>query len=324
MKILNKQDILEIIEQAEPKKLIQCIEEAFISYSNGTANIPPVGYLGFDEPPADIHIKYGHIKNDPYYVIKIASGFYQNPSIGLPSSNGMMLAFDARTGEPKCVLCDEGYLTDLRTALAGAVAAKYIAPGNVECIGIVGTGIQARFQLHYLTLVTDCKKVLVYGRNPERSSSYKQEMEKEGFDVTIAKEITEITDKCNLIVTTTPSTTPLLHADQIRPGTHITAMGSDTEEKQELDAEILKKADLVACDSIPQCSKHGESFHALNIGLGKGSLTEIGKFIIEPFKRTKEMVTVADLTGIATQDIKMASSICSVISTPTVPWPAII
>ena len=165
MKLLNKKEITEVIRNTDPNELIKYIETAFISYSDGTANIPPVGHLGFEAPPADIHIKYGHIKEDPYYVIKIASGFYDNPSIGLPSSNGMMLAFDAKTGTPACILSDEGYLTDLRTALAGAVAAKHLAPKHVSCIGIIGTGIQARFQLQYLKHVTDCKTVFVFGRD---------------------------------------------------------------------------------------------------------------------------------------------------------------
>ena len=108
--------------------IIHSIAEGFVLYSERNVVVPSVGHLRFEDPPADVHIKYGYIKGDDFYVIKIASGFYQNPALGLPSSNGLMLVFDRRNGELVSVLLDDGYLTDLRTAVAGAIAAKYLAP----------------------------------------------------------------------------------------------------------------------------------------------------------------------------------------------------
>jgi len=101
--------------------------------------------LIFEKPPGDTHIKYGYIKGDPFFVIKIASGFYENPTLGLPSSSGLILVFSQTTGIVESILLDEGFLTDLRTALAGRIVAKYLAPGQIDCIGVVGTGIQARY-----------------------------------------------------------------------------------------------------------------------------------------------------------------------------------
>lgn len=119
--------------------------------------------IRLDNPPGDVHLKYGYIQGDAYYVIKIASGFYENQKLGLPSSNGLMLLFCQKTGELLSILLDEGYLTDLRTATAGAIAAKYLAPRKVNCIGIVGTGTQARLQLRNLKRITDCRNVIVWG-----------------------------------------------------------------------------------------------------------------------------------------------------------------
>ena len=244
MKIIPLERIKEILPSLD---LIPAIEAGFVAYSKGEAVVPPVGELLLDK--GDVHIKYGYLKNDCYYVIKIASGFYDNPKLGLPSSNGMMLLFSKETGEPVSILLDEGYLTDVRTAIAGAIAAKHLASKNIDCIGIVGTGIQARLQLNYLSQVTECKQVLVWGRGDIQLTKYKIDMERQGFQIETTLSTTDILKTCNLIVTNTPSTTPLLNAADLQAGTHITAVGSDTPDKQELDSEILKKADGIIIGS---------------------------------------------------------------------------
>ena len=310
MNILSKEEIIQIANNIESENQIKYIESAFLAYSDGSANVPPVGYLGFDNPPGDVHIKYGYIQNDPYYVIKIASGFYNNIESNLPVGNGMMLAFNAQTGMTECLLQDEGYLTDLRTGLAGAIAGKHLGPKITNRIGIIGTGVQARLQLTSLAYVNPCKEVLVWGRDRVKAEKYKNDMQNAGFNVEIANTIAEVPASCNLIVTTTPSKTPLLKAEQILPGTHITAMGSDADGKQELDPEILGKAVTVACDSISQCADHGEVFHAIQAGLlNTEELIEVGQAISNPIQRDKNAITVADLTGIATQDIKITSMV---------------
>lgn len=306
MKVLPLSEIKAIIDDATPSELLQCIEKAFTDYSGGKANVPPVGHLGFTSPPGDVHIKYGHVAGDNYFVIKIASGFYQNQNLGLPNNNGMMLAFNAKTGMPECLLQDEGYLTDLRTALAGAVAAKHMAPRKVEAIGILGTGVQARMQLELLQYVTDCKTVYVYGRSEEKQQRFAGEMEEKGFRVTCCENPKMVAANANLIVTTTAAQSPLLTAEDIRPGTHITAMGADAPGKQELEAEILQKADLVACDSQSQCVDHGEAHYAVKQkGMKPEQLKEIGEIIENGYERTPDAITIADLTGIATQDIQI-------------------
>ena len=160
--IYNKEQILEALKGLE---LIEPIEKGFVEYSKGNSVVPPVGELIFDNPPGDVHIKYGYIKEDDNYVVKIASGFPNNNVIGLDSSHGVMVMFDKNSGYLKCVLHDEGHLTNVRTAIAGAISAKYLAPDNISKIGVIGTGIQAKLQLEYLSLVTNCKNGVVLGRN---------------------------------------------------------------------------------------------------------------------------------------------------------------
>ena len=309
MKIVELSQIETVLPALD---LMQLIEAGFVAYSDGRAVIPPVGELLFEDPPGDVHIKYGYLIDDDYYVIKIASGFYNNPQIGLPAGDGMMLLFNQKTGQLLSVMLDGGLLTQVRTAIAGAIAAKYLANNEFECIGIIGTGTQARLQLQYLRYATSCKNVLVWGRSAEKALSYKDEMDREGFSIRVADSPGELARACRLIVTTTPTSEALLHNADIKPGTHITAVGSDTPHKQELDPAILLNADLVVADSIAQCRQRGEIYRAIQaLDFSTDSLVELGDVISgKTTGRTSlEQITIADLTGVAVQDIQITKAV---------------
>ena len=291
---------------------IPLIEEGFAAYSRGEVVVPPVGELVFDHPPGDVHIKYGYIKGDDFYVIKIASGFYENPKLGLPSGDGLMLVFSQKTGVLEAILLDEGYLTNLRTAVAGAVAAKYLAPRFVTAVGIIGAGVQGRMQLDWLSRARRFDEAIVWGINEEELAAFRRDMESPGLRIRTTLRAEEVAAAANLIVTCTPSTKPLLKAAWIRPGTHITAVGSDTAEKQELDAAILARADRVVVDSLSQSELRGEVYKAVGAGaIGRGRLVELGRVITdENLRRASESdITVADLTGVAVQDIQVSKAV---------------
>jgi len=306
--VIRLKEIQAILQDID---VVAAMEEGFIQYSNGNTVVPPVGELLFEDPKGDAHIKYGYIKKDDYYVIKIASGFYDNAKLGIPSSQGLMLLFDQKTGVPKAILLDEGYLTDIRTAAAGALAAKYFAPKKISAIGIIGTGIQAKLQLEYLQKYTPCKSVWIWGRTKDKAENFGKELGPD-FDIHIAESPTELAKHCNLIVTTTPSEIALLKAEYIQKGTHITAVGSDTEHKQELESELLKKADIVITDSIPQSKSRGEIYRAVQDGaILEDKIIELGTAIQNPkLQRTNDdQITIVDLTGVAVQDIMITKAV---------------
>jgi len=305
----NLAQIKSVLEKIQP---VQEIEEGFIAYSQGKAEIPPVGEMIFKDPPGDVHIKYGYIVDDDYYVIKIASGFFESPHSSRYTSDGLLLLFKKGTGEMACALLDECYLTNVRTAAAGAVVAKYLAPKHIDCVGIVGAGTQGRMQLEFLESVIDCKDVMVWGVNQKEVDEYREDMERKGYNVRTTLKAEDIAAHCNLIVTATPSKSPLLSASLIRKGTHITAMGSDTPEKHELDPRILQEADIIVADSISQCLLRGEIHQALKAGvLDKERIVELGHVIANPeLQRTsEEQTTIADLTGVAVQDIQITKAV---------------
>ena len=292
------------------------IEQGFIAYSNGQVIVPPVGELIFEDPPGDTHIKYGYIKGDEYYVIKIASGFYQNVKINLPSSSGLMLVFSQKTGALETILLDEGFLTNIRTAVAGEIVAKYMAPKEISTIGVFGTGTMARMQVQALQTVTNCKRLMVWGRSESSLEAYKNDMEANGFEVHTTMESVDVTETSNLILMTTPSSMPLIDVSQIKKGTHITAMGSDTAEKQELDTKILLMADIVVADSLTQCQERGEVYKALLTNdLKLDKVIELGHAIKSSnrIRTSEDQVTVADLTGVAVQDVQIAKVVSAAL-----------
>jgi len=308
MKILYCDEIKTIVRGLD---LLPLIKKGFVAYSEGRSVVPPVGELSFKDPPGDVHIKYGYITGDEYYVIKIASGFWNNEQLGISNGQGMMLLFKQQTGQCEAILLDDAYLTDVRTAVAGAICAELFA-NEVNCIGVLGTGLQARMQVQYLKNITSCHKVLVWGRNRKKMEIYQKDMVRLGFQVDLSSAPKEVAKECNLIITTTASTVPLLSSINIQPGTHITAMGSDTLTKQELEVDILSMADLVVADSIAQCKERGEIFHGLTSGsITEDEIVELGSILngSQAGRSSPDQITVADLTGVAVQDIQIAAAV---------------
>jgi len=305
-------DLSQIEQRLKGLDLVRLMEDAYAAFSRGEAVIPPPGDLLFEDPPGEVHIKYGYLKSGDTYVVKIASGFWNNPAQGLSSSDGLLLVFKKDTGELAAVLNDRGRLTDLRTAAAGAVAAKYLAPEQVEAVGVLGTGIQAELQVQLLQAVRPCRSIVFWGRNPERGDAYAERMRDKGFRVEAARSPAEIASRCRLIVTATGSQEPLLRWSDLRPGTHITAIGADSADKQELDPSIIRQADLVVTDSRAQGWSRGELWHAYRgDDAAMNRVVEIGEIVSGEAKgRTAaEQVTISTFSGLAVQDIVIASAV---------------
>jgi ornithine cyclodeaminase len=137
-------------------------------------------------------------------------------------------------------------------------------------------------------------------------------MNEEDFHIETTRDLSSILTTCNLVVTATPATSPLLRISDVQPGVHITAVGADTPDKQELESAILEIADIVVADSIPQCQERGEIHHALAKGIvRRDQLVELGEIIngMNKGRTSDTQITVADLTGVAVQDIRIAESV---------------
>ena len=306
---LNKSQIMELFQFDNAAKVISA---AYVASSNGNVQTGDVVHLSFPGSNGDCHVKSGHINNTELYVIKIASGFYDNPSKGLPSSNGMMLAFSASTGEPKAILRDEGWLTDMRTGIGGAIATKALAAKNAEKVLIIGSGIQAKFQAKCLASLMPERpfNFNIWGRNTSATATLAEELRGYNLNAAVAKNLDEEVALADIIITTTPATSSLFGDNLVRPGTHITAIGADTHGKQELPTSLLESASLLVCDMTSQSLNHGE-FQVINDTDLSKKVLELGNILSNSRAgRTSDNdITIADLTGIAAQDIAITSEI---------------
>ena len=307
-----------IIKNEELKKCvsisnesIKVIEEAFKNLSTGNAIMPPIMRLDIKENNGEVDVKTAYIKGLDSFAIKMSPGFFDNPKIGLPSTSGLMVLLNSKTGLLESVLLDKGYLTDIRTAIAGAIAAKYLAKKNISNVGIIGSGAQAKLQLEALMLVRQPKELRIWSRDPFKSKNYISDINKKyEIKTLISKDPQDVTENSELVITTTPAKTPLIKLEWLHPGLHITAMGSDAEHKNEIDPRIIKEADLYVCDIQSQTSILGELHHAIKAGLVKENekFVEIGEIINNSKEgRTNDKdVTICDLTGTGVQDTAIA------------------
>lgn len=308
--ILNETELRKHIALTEEALL--AVEKAFTWITEGKAVMPPVMNIHIAENNGDVDIKSAYIKGRHGFAVKIASGFYNNRELGLPTGNGLVILIDAKVGGHKAIFLDNGYLTDIRTGLAGAVAAKYLAPNKVETAGVIGTGAQARFQLQSLKLVRNFKRLLVYGTSAEKMAVYRRDMEEKlNIKVVAAESAEQVVRESQLVVTTTPSRQAIIEADWLHPGLHITAMGSDGPGKRELEAKVLELADILVCDSKSQAFTIGEFQHAKMAALltrRYNGIHELGEYTSggSTGREHEEQITVCDLSGTGAQDTAIA------------------
>ena len=307
-----------ILTEAELRRCVSIDEaalatvgDAFTWLAQGKVEMPPIMHIEIADHNGDVDIKSAYVRGLDGFAVKLASGFFDNPELGLPSGSGMVVLFSAKTGRCESVLLDNGYLTDLRTGLAGAVAAQHLAPSKVATVGIVGAGVQARYQLLGLRLVRAFERVLVNSRDAAKAQAYCQEMQAQlGVPVLVVDTIEQLVRQSQVIVTTTPAREPLIEAQWLQPGSHVTAMGSDLAGKQELAPKVLALADILVCDSIAQCAGMGELQHALASGVlvDTDTVLELGEITsgARPGRETPTQITVCDLTGTGVQDTAIA------------------
>ncbi len=310
---------IRILTEAELRSLVQldldaiaCVEDAFYALATKAVVMPPIMRLDILEHNGEIDVKTAYVPGIDSLAIKISPGFFDNPSLGLPSVNGLMVLFSTRTGLVEALLLDNGYLTDVRTAAAGAVAAKTLARADSRRAAILGAGVQAGLQLEALTLVRDIESAALWARDPDRAAARAAGLTARlGIPVETCADVAAATADADIVVTTTPADRPILLEAHVRPGQHITAMGSDAEHKNEIDPAIIAGRARYFCDRLAQVETLGELHHAIEGGLVKaGSIyPELGQVISQQAKgrETTEEITLCDLTGTGIQDTAIAT-----------------
>ena len=310
IKILTESELRQLVSL--DLSAIDCIERGFASLAEGNVVMPPILSMAINEYNGEVDVKTAYVSGIESFSIKISPGFFDNPKLGLPSTSGLMALLSAKTGVLQALLLDNGYLTDVRTAAAGAVAARYMARENSNHACIIGTGQQARLQLKALKLVRPIKSAVIWGRDADKSIAAALALTEElEIPVAASKDARSSVSNADVVITTTSSTEPLVMADWLQPGQHITAMGSDQVHKCELEPACLVRADLYVPDRQSQTKVLGELRSAISAEIIEPDklFSELGDIIIGKVKgRTNsDSITIADLTGTGVQDTVIAT-----------------
>jgi ectoine utilization protein EutC len=301
---------------------VAAIREAFRADGEGRTIVPPVINLAMPDGRGEFHVKTAYVGGLSRLAVKVASGFPDNPMRDLPSGSGLMAVFDTRTGLPSALLLDNGYLTDLRTGAAGAVAADYLAPRDVRTVGVIGSGVQARHQVVCLQAVRSFERLIAWSRSPSRLEAYVVEMQQRlGIEVSAAADPELVCRSADILITTTPSRAPIVAAHWLRPGVHVTAVGADSPGKQELDQSCITSANLIVVDRLSQCLTFGEiaAAHAAGLISEADIHAQLGEIVAgkKAGRARADQTTLCDLTGVGFQDTAIASLVLEALDSST-------
>lgn len=288
---------------------VSAMERGFRALAEGRAVLPEPIVMELPAEHAEVHVKSAHLQGARYIVLKVATGFYDNRARGLPSGDGLFLLLDAATGVPALLFEEHGYLTDFRTAAAVALTLKYLAPTGAREALLVGAGALARMTARAIVAQLPLARLTLWNRTAERAAALARELA-QVVETRVAPALESAVRDHRVIVTATASTTPLVRAAWIAPGTHITSVGTGSPEKIELEPAVLARADKLVADRAVQVERYGNLHHALATGaVGRDKLyAELGDVVAgrRAGRERPDEITVADLTGVGVQDAAIA------------------
>ncbi|HPT37534.1 MAG TPA: alanine dehydrogenase [Methanothrix sp.] len=299
---LSEGDVKSLLSMDEA---ISAVEKAFYDHGMGLTQMPPKSYLYFPQYEGDLRTMPAYLEGQDLAGVKIVNVHTRNPNTGLPTVMALLTLIATENGAPLAIM-GAAYLTAIRTGAAGALAARILARKNSSVVGLIGAGVQARTQLLGLSRSTDVKQVLVYDTSTDRSRSLVDEcrafLDCEYHLASSARDACQ----CDILVTTTPSRSPVVLEKWVLPGTHINAIGADARGKQELQSALTKRA-KVFVDDMAQAVHSGE----VNVPISEGLLlpdeifAQLGEVLAgkRPGRESDEEITIFDSTGLGIQDV---------------------
>lgn len=313
VKVINQKVLKEVLTM---ESVLQAIRKVYVLKEEKKTELFQMVFNEFDPGVADMDIKSGYLKEEDIFGLKLVSWFSENKNKNLPLLIGTTMIFDSNTGVPLAIL-NADYITGMRTGAAGAIGAEYLAKKSSDSLLMIGTGHIALFEIAAtLTALKNIKIVRIYNPNSVlKSTEYSNTIAdtlKEQFNISKkidfipVDNLEEAVSNSDIIITATPSRVPLIKKEWVKPGTHISCIGSDMEGKQEIDENLFKNS-IVVVDDINQAISVGET----EIPIKKGILTpediysEMGAIIkgTKVGRTSDEDITIFDSTGIAIQDL---------------------
>ena len=296
------------------KAAIEAVKAGFIAHAKGQVHCPePVQIVFRDdrqEQHGECHVKSAIWNGRPYAAVKIASGSYRNAARGLPGAGGMIVLIATDTGLPEAILHDECWLTNVRTAAAGALAAGLKPVSKDATLGVIGTGTQAEIQATMISAHLGLGSVSVWGRSAAKAATLCDKLKAGGLAAAAMDTVRDVCHSSAIVVTTTPVTEPIVQLEDVPDTLHIVAVGADTPGKTELDPRILGRAHTIVTDDHRECLHHSEFGAAVRAGaVAEDSDCSFGEMLSlagpDP-RMARDGISVVDLTGMGVQDLAIA------------------
>ncbi len=304
VRVLNMKEVKQILSMSD---VLGLVEKAFKERGLKHVQMPPKSYLFFQKFSGDLRVMPAYLERLDEVGVKLVSVYPGNPSkYGLPTVLATIVLFDPETGTP-ISLMDGTRITAMRTAAASGVAVKYLARKDARVLGIIGSGYQSTFQLDALNKVMKIESVKIFDVIEKEAENLAViAREKFGLNARMVATAEDAVRGSDVLVTVTPTRTPVVKSEWVTEGMHINTIGADAPGKEELEAGILKRAKIVI-DDWEQASHSGE----INVPLSKGMITkasiyaEIGEIVAgaKPGRISADEITIFDTTGLAIQDI---------------------
>jgi alanine dehydrogenase len=310
IRILSREDVRQSLPMAEA---IKAVKDAFAQLSTGRADVPLRVALEVPRHNGVTLFMPAYLAADDQMAVKIVSVFNDNPAKGLPLIHALVTVVDATTGEPVAVM-DGTYLTALRTGAASGAATDLLARQETGTAAIFGAGVQGRTQLEAVCAVRPIEKVWVYDISPQQAATFAEEMgQRLALPVEVAGTPAEAVHQADVICTATTATSPVFHDADIRPGTHINAVGAYTPQMQEIPVETVLRAKVVIDHRESSLAEAGD----LIIPLQQGRMTEghiyaeLGEISagVKPGRTSEDEITLFKSVGVAIQDVAAASAV---------------
>ncbi len=310
IRMLSREDVRRALPM---RQAIEVMKGAFAQLSSGQADAPLRTALDVPDHNGVTLFMPAYLSADDQMAVKIVSVFNDNPAQGLPLIHALVVVVDATTGKPAAVM-DGTYLTALRTGAASGAATDLLARKDARVVAVFGAGAQGRTQLEAVCAVRSIEAAWVHDVTPEQASAYAAEMSQRlSLPVSVAKTPAEALGQADVICTATTSSSPVFNDADVRPGTHINAVGAYTPEMQEIPIETVLRAKVVIDHHESSMAEAGD----LLIPLRQGRMTkshiyaELGEIAAgrRVGRETREEITFFKSVGVAVQDVAAAGAV---------------
>lgn len=300
--ILNREEMERILTL---EAIVPVIERAFVAFTDERTVAYPVVREFVEDHRGVFGIKSGYLIDEEIIGLKAGGFWLGNPEVGLTAHQSTTVMFDPATGQPTALM-DGNHITAVRTAAVGALAARELAREDARVAAQIGCGMQGAGQAEALLLVRDIEEIRAFDVSTDNLDRFAARLDAFDVEITACESAEQAVRGADVVVSATPVKEPVLQADWVGPGVHVSAFGTDTRDKNEVDAALFPRAKVIV-DDVDQAITLGDTHHAVDRGgfRAEDIHATLGEILADrkTARTSDEEITLFDATGLAFQDL---------------------